>query len=117
MRGLAGNIFTMGHFRSNFKMNGSRGFTFIELMVATLLIAIVSTAGLESLARFYKMIIKGTTRIVELNYAREKMEDIYMDDYATLAGGSDTAPGITSRTWTILDKTTYKVITVTVQKN
>ncbi|WP_258807246.1 prepilin-type N-terminal cleavage/methylation domain-containing protein [Pseudidiomarina sp. CB1] len=68
-----------------------RGFTFVEVLVALVIIA-VGVAGLVSLQR---MFIQSSTRAAErtaaMELAQEKIEELRFVEYANLAAGSETA--------------------------
>lgn len=70
--------------------HNTRGFTFVEVLVALVIIA-VGVAGLVSLQR---MFIQSSTRAAErtaaMEIAQEKIEELRFVDYAALAAGSET---------------------------
>ncbi len=89
------------------KKQKQRGFTFVEVLVALVIIA-VGVAGLVSLQR---MFIQSSTRAAErtaaMELAQEKLEELRFVEYADLATGSDTATRegkSFSMDWTIADR-------------
>lgn len=85
----------------------NRGFTFVEVLVALVIIA-VGVAGLVSLQR---MFIQSSTRAAErtaaMELAQEKIEELRFIEYANLATGTDTVvrEGKTfSLDWTVADR-------------
>jgi prepilin-type N-terminal cleavage/methylation domain-containing protein len=85
----------------------NRGFTFVEVLVALVIIA-VGVAGLVSLQR---MFIQSSTRAAErtaaMELAQEKIEELRFIEYANLATGTDTVDreGKTfSLDWTVADR-------------
>ncbi len=84
-----------------------RGFTFVEVLVALVIIA-VGVAGLVSLQR---MFIQSSTRAAErtaaMELAQEKLEELRFVEYADLATGSETATREGKSfavNWTIADR-------------
>lgn len=73
------------------KRDTNRGFTFVEVLVALVIIA-VGVAGLVSLQR---MFIQSSTRAAErtaaMELAQEKLEELRFVEYADLATGNETA--------------------------
>ena len=60
--------------------NHRRGFTLVEIMLSIVLIAIAAIAGLAFLVFCDRFAMKADSRIMAANFAREKMEDLYMCD-------------------------------------
>jgi prepilin-type N-terminal cleavage/methylation domain-containing protein len=62
----------------------SRGFTFVELIVAMVLIVIVSIASLEFFKYCYKnFLVPDELKLEAVNYAAGSMEKLYMEDPAS----------------------------------
>lgn len=82
----------------------SRGFTFVEVLVALVIIAI-GVAGLVGLQRmFIQSSERASTRAAAMEVARERLESLRFEDYETLAAGSETvtkAERSFSSSWTI----------------
>lgn len=95
-----------------------RGFTFAELIVAMMLITIVSVVALEFMAQYKKLAFKSSDMIIAANRAREKMEQLYMDNPGNWIPGSDGTPpvGTSGRSWNYNDSTggDYGMVSVTV---
>ncbi|MGQ4276396.1 type IV pilus modification PilV family protein [Pseudidiomarina sp. E22-M8] len=85
----------------------ARGFTFVEVLVALVIIAI-GVAGLVSLQRmFIQSSTRATERTAAMEMAQEKIEELRFTQYSLLAAGTDTEQreGKTfSLTWTSTDQ-------------
>lgn len=69
----------------------NRGFTFVEVLVALVIIA-VGVAGLVSLQRmFIQSSTRGAERTAAMELAQEKIEELRFIEYANLAAGTETA--------------------------
>ncbi len=78
------------------------GFTLAELIVAMVLIAIVSIVALEFMGQYQKLAFKSSDMLIAANAAREKMEQIYMDNPGNWGYGRDTPDGTDGRLWILL---------------
>lgn len=85
----------------------ARGFTFVEVLVALVIIAI-GVAGLVSLQRmFIQSSTRATERTAAMEMAQEKIEELRFTQYNALAAGTDTEQrqGKTfSLSWTSTDQ-------------
>jgi type IV pilus assembly protein PilV len=101
-------------------MHHSKGFTFIEIMVAISILA-VALLGLSSVTA---MTIKSNTfskaMTTATTLADDKMEQLKKTSYANLASGADSPESIYTRTWTVIQNSPaagMKTVVVTVQWN
>ena len=106
----------MGHDMK--KINDSKGFTLVEVMIAILLLAV----GLLSVASVATTVINGNrlSRYITTatTLAQDKIETLKDTSYANLGSDSDTQQPIYTRTWATTANspaTGMKTIQVTVQ--
>jgi len=88
-----------------------KGVTLIELSVAMILLAIVAVVSTQSLAQYYKLGKRPTAKVVNVNLAREKMEELYMSTDWIVGSDSNN-----KRSWTPTPRLTYTLIDVTQQQ-
>ena len=82
-------------------LGNNKGFTLVEIMIA-IFILVIALLGLISVT---VMVIKGNsfskTMTTATTLAKDKMEELKNTAYGSLAGGTDTAESIYTRTWTV----------------
>lgn len=72
------------------KRKQNKGFTFVEVLVALIIIA-VGVAGLVSMQRlFLQSSTRAAERVAAMEIAQEKLEELRFTPYASLAAGSST---------------------------
>ncbi len=96
------------------KIFKSRGFTLLEIVLSTVLITIGVTAVVRVISTGIYTDNASEGKIIALNYAVQKMEDLLNTSYSSLSSSSDTPTTGFTRTWTITDNTNYKTLKVTV---
>ena len=60
-------------------MENRKGFTLIEVMIATIVIAIISVASFEFFMQSARLLRSPLTRLECVNAAREKTEEVYWE--------------------------------------
>ena len=98
-------------------LRNNKGFTLVEIMIA-IFILVIALLGLISVT---VMVIKGNsfskTMTTATTLAKDRMEQLKNTAYGSLAGGTDTAESIYTRTWIVNDNSpaaNMKTIAVTV---
>ena len=61
--------------------NTKAGFSLIEVVITTLLIAIAAVTALSFIVYCDRLTLQADARVTAANFAREKMEDLYKKDY------------------------------------
>ena len=83
------------------ELRNHKGFTLVEIMIA-IFILVIALLGLISVT---VMVVKGNsfskTMTTATTLAKDKMEQLKNTDYGSLAGNTDTAESIYTRTWTV----------------
>ena len=90
------------------------GLTMVELMVALVIIGVGLLALSGSATLVTRLMGGGTRQALAATFAQSKIEELRSSPCATLASGSSTARGITTR-WTISSITRGKDVVITVQ--
>ena len=107
-------------------MRKDRGMTLIETLIAIVLIAIVAISGSAYFAFCKRSIINSQSRLMEVNFARDTMERLYMQP--SLAPGNNCPDSLNAgdfkdsyggtRSYNVSAPSGgYQVITVTVNSN
>lgn len=95
-------------------MADKKGVTLIELVMAIVLIAIVSGVSMEFLGAYQRMALKNPKRFTGTNFARQKMEALYMNAIGSWTAGSDTPTSGVTRSWSNVISMSGKYYTVKV---
>lgn len=93
------------------------GFGIVEGIISMVLIGIVSVVGAQSLAQYQHMALRSSRKFIAANFARAKMEDIYMN--GSWVGGSDHPQAGMTRTWSSQashDPNSYTITQVTISQ-
>jgi type IV pilus assembly protein PilV len=102
------------------RLRNHKGFTLVEILVAMGIL----TIALLGLVSVTVMVVKGNsfskTLTTATTLAKDKMEQLKNTGYDSMAGGTDTAESVYTRTWTVANNSPaadMKTVVVTVQWN
>lgn len=80
-------------------MQGQRGFSLIEILVAAIVVALLATSAFYFLNSQNGMSRAGTDLMKGVNLGKLKMDSLKVTPYAELAAGSDTVMARYIRSW------------------
>ena len=68
-----------------------RGTTLLEVIITMIIIVVIAIVGLEFIRQCSLIVRKAELRLIAANFAREKMEELYMTNYGHLFPGAYTS--------------------------
>ena len=101
-------------------MKKTKGFTLVEVLIAIIVIAIIAVAAFEFFRYCQRFILQAELKLMAVNLAREKMEELYWDSDPPEPPAVPEDIMLTTshsfeRNYTIGDSTgNYKIIDVTI---
>lgn len=119
---FSGSTIRYKSMKSIYKHTDNRGFTLIEVIIATFILVVALLGTISTTVIVIKSDSLGRMMTTATTLAKDKMESIKNSaattaGYDAVAGGSDTQQTIYTRTWTVNNNspmTNMKTVTVTV---